>query len=123
MWLYITAMSQGLGIDDLAEIAQAAVAARIATLLIEADREVVGQALEPRGIDADAGALNLTEQGFERQLEVAIEGAHARGLDALVEEGGHPQRAIGSLGFVGRHLFRGHLVDAAQQPPVLPVAP
>jgi hypothetical protein len=37
------AMSQGLGIEDLAEIATAAVAARVATLLIEADREVVGR--------------------------------------------------------------------------------
>ncbi len=37
------AKSQGLGLDDLSEVAKAAVAARIATLLIEADREVVGR--------------------------------------------------------------------------------
>jgi len=52
---FAVAMSQGLGIDDLAEIAKAAVEARIATLLIEADREVVGR------IHAGTGNVDFTD--------------------------------------------------------------
>lgn len=40
---FATASSQGLGLDDLSLIGEAATAGRIATLLIEADREVVGR--------------------------------------------------------------------------------
>jgi hypothetical protein len=52
---YTLAKSKGLGFDDLQEIAKAAVAGRIATLLIEADREIGGR------IDAATGKLQLTE--------------------------------------------------------------
>ena len=37
------ARSKGLGNDDLAEVAQAATAGRVATLLIEADRQIAGR--------------------------------------------------------------------------------
>ena len=37
------ARSKGLGNDDLAQVAQAAAAGRVATLLIEADRQIAGR--------------------------------------------------------------------------------
>lgn len=40
---FAVASSQGLGLDDLSLIGEAATAGRIATLLIEADREIVGR--------------------------------------------------------------------------------
>jgi hypothetical protein len=45
------ARSQGRGADDLAQVAEAAVAGRVATLLIEADRQVPGR------IDAATGGI------------------------------------------------------------------
>ena len=47
------AMSQNLGHDQLAQVAKAAVAGRVATLLIEDGREIPGQ------IDAASGAVRL----------------------------------------------------------------
>ncbi len=49
------AKSKGLGLDELQQIAEAAVAGRIATLLIEADREIAGR------MDAATGKLQLTD--------------------------------------------------------------
>ena len=40
---FAVAKSKGLGSDDLAEVAQAAAAGRVATLLIEADRQIAGR--------------------------------------------------------------------------------
>jgi hypothetical protein len=40
---YAVAKSKGLGHDDLAEIARAVVAGRVATLLVEADRRIAGR--------------------------------------------------------------------------------
>lgn len=40
---FAVAKSKGLGLDDLAQVTDAAVAGRIATLLIEADRQVIGR--------------------------------------------------------------------------------
>jgi hypothetical protein len=40
---FAVAKSKGLGSDDLAQVAQAAVAGRVATLLIEADRQIAGR--------------------------------------------------------------------------------
>ena len=37
------AKSNGLGSDDLAQVAQAAAAGRVATLLIESDRQILGR--------------------------------------------------------------------------------
>ncbi|MGA9869456.1 MAG: hypothetical protein WBQ75_23725 [Acetobacteraceae bacterium] len=48
---FAAAKSRGLGADDLAQVATAAVADRIATLLIEADREIPGT------FDAVTGAI------------------------------------------------------------------
>lgn len=52
---YAFAKSRGLGLDELQEIAEGAVAGRIATLLIEADREIPGR------IDGANGNLQLTD--------------------------------------------------------------
>lgn len=46
---YAVANSKKLGLDDLAQIGEAVVAGRVATLLIEADREIVGQIHEGTG--------------------------------------------------------------------------
>ncbi|MHB8901612.1 MAG: baeRF3 domain-containing protein [Thermoguttaceae bacterium] len=40
---FAAAKSKGLGSDDLAQVAQAASAGRVATLLIEADRQIAGR--------------------------------------------------------------------------------
>jgi hypothetical protein len=40
---FAVAKSNGLGSDDLAQVAQAAVAGRVATLLIESDRQIAGR--------------------------------------------------------------------------------
>ena len=52
---YGTATSRGLGTDDIPEAANAAAAGRIATLLIEADRQIPGT------LDATTGAIKLDE--------------------------------------------------------------
>lgn len=52
---FALAKSKNLGLDELQEIAEAAVAGRIATLLIEADREIAGR------IDAATGKLQFTD--------------------------------------------------------------
>lgn len=52
---YTLAKSKNLAFDDLQEITEAAAAGRIATLLIEADREIGGR------IDAVTGKLQLSE--------------------------------------------------------------
>jgi hypothetical protein len=52
---FTEAKSKELGSDDLANVASAAVAGRVATLLIEADREVPGR------IDAATGQIQLDE--------------------------------------------------------------
>jgi hypothetical protein len=49
------ARSKGLGADDLAQVAEAARAGRVATLLIEADRQVPGR------MDATTGQLRFEE--------------------------------------------------------------
>lgn len=50
-----TGMSKGLGAEDPAEVAEAAVAGRVATLLIDADRHLPGR------IDAVTGAVEADE--------------------------------------------------------------
>ena len=52
---FTLAKSKALGLDDLQEIAEAAVAGRIATLLIEADREIPGR------IDAATGRIQMDD--------------------------------------------------------------
>ena len=51
------AKSKGLGIDDLEQIAKAGVEGRVATLLIEADREIFGR------IHTGTGNVHLQESG------------------------------------------------------------
>jgi hypothetical protein len=48
---FAVAKSKGLGSDDLAQVAQAAAAGRVATLLIEADRQIAGR------LDGAAGLI------------------------------------------------------------------
>lgn len=52
---YEAAAARGLGSDDLSEVAQAAVAGRVATLLIEAERELPGH------IDGATGRIDPAE--------------------------------------------------------------
>ncbi len=52
---FVLAKSKGLGLDELQKLSEAAVAGRIATLLIEADREIGGQ------VDAAMGKLQLAD--------------------------------------------------------------
>jgi len=50
-----TAQSRGLGSDDLGEVATAAIAGRVATLLVEAERQVPGR------IDAATGEIEFAD--------------------------------------------------------------
>ena len=52
---FLEAKSRGLGADDLAQVAEAAVAGRVATLLIDADRHIPGR------IDAETGQLKFDD--------------------------------------------------------------
>ncbi len=52
---FTAARAQGRGLDDLARIGEAAAAGRVATLLIEADREIAGR------IHAGSGNVHLDE--------------------------------------------------------------
>lgn len=54
---FATAKSNGMGSDDLAQVAQAAAAGRVATLLIEADRLVAGR------LDAATGGVEAADLG------------------------------------------------------------
>jgi hypothetical protein len=49
---FAAAKAKGLGMDDLAQVAQAAANGRVATLLIEADRQIPGR------IEADTGRIH-----------------------------------------------------------------
>jgi stalled ribosome rescue protein Dom34 len=49
------AKSKGLGSDDLAQVAKAAVAGRVATLLIEADRQIAGR------LDGTTGRVEVAD--------------------------------------------------------------
>jgi hypothetical protein len=57
---FAVAQSQGLGLDDLAGIGAAAVAGRVATLLIEADREIGGR------IHPGSGTVHLDEAAHKQ---------------------------------------------------------
>lgn len=52
---FAVAKSKGLGSDDLAQVAQAAAAGRVATLLIEADRQIAGR------LDGTTGRVELAD--------------------------------------------------------------
>jgi hypothetical protein len=52
---FAVAKSKGLGMDDLAQVAEAAVAGRVATLLIEADRQIAGR------LDSSTGRIELDD--------------------------------------------------------------
>jgi hypothetical protein len=73
---YAVALGKGLGSENLAQIAHAAVAGRVATLLIEAERQVAGR------IDASTGRIDLAELGHPRVDDVLDD------LGTLVEKMG-----------------------------------
>jgi len=52
---FAMAKSKGLGSDDLAQVAQAAAAGRVATLLIESDRQIAGR------LDGATGRIELAD--------------------------------------------------------------
>ncbi|MEN6488291.1 MAG: hypothetical protein ABFD66_05325 [Smithella sp.] len=54
---FAVAKSKGLGSEDMAEIARAAAAGRVATMLIEADRQIAGQ------LDGSTGQVEITDPG------------------------------------------------------------
>ncbi len=57
---YAAAKAKGLGSDDLAQVAQAAASGRVATLLIEADRQIAGR------FDIGTGQLDFEERHHPR---------------------------------------------------------
>ncbi len=73
---YAAAAAHGLGSEDLSQVASAAVAGRVATLLIEAEREVAGR------IDSLTGRIDPAEPGNPRVDDVLDD------LGALVESMG-----------------------------------
>ena len=54
---FAVAKSKSLGVDDLAQVADAAVAGRVATLLIEADRQIAGR------INTTSGQIQFDDLG------------------------------------------------------------
>ena len=54
---FAVAKSRGLGSEDMAEVAQAAATGRVATLLIEADRQIAGR------LDGSTGHVKITDLG------------------------------------------------------------
>jgi len=73
---YAAATAKGLGSEDLSQIAHAAVAGRVATLLIEAERQVAGR------IDGSTGRIDPADLGNPRVDDVLDD------LGALVESMG-----------------------------------
>jgi len=73
---YAAAAARGLGSEDLSQVARAAVAGRVATLLIEAERQVTGR------IDGSTGRIDPAERGNPRVDDVLDD------LGALVERMG-----------------------------------
>ncbi len=73
---YAAAAAKGLGSEDLSQVAQAAVAGRVATLLIEAERQVAGR------IDASTGRIDPADLGNPRVDDVLDD------LGSLVESMG-----------------------------------
>ena len=73
---YAAAAAKGLGSEDLSDVAHAAVAGRVATLLIEAERQVAGR------IDTSTGRIDPAEIGNPRVDDVLED------LGALVEKMG-----------------------------------
>ena len=61
---YATAAARGLGSEDLSEVAHAAVAGRVATLLIEAERQMAGR------IDGSTGRIDPADLGNPRVDDV-----------------------------------------------------
>lgn len=73
---YAAAAGRGLGSEDLSQVAHAAVAGRVATLLIEADRQVAGR------IDGSTGRIDPSDLDNPRADDVLDD------LGALVESMG-----------------------------------
>ncbi len=71
---YAAAAAKGLGSQDLAQVAHAAVAGRVATVLIEAERQVPGR------IDASTGRIDPADLGSPRVDDLLDD------LGALVEK-------------------------------------
>ena len=61
---YAAAAARGLGSENLSQVAHAAVAGRVATLLIEAERQVAGR------IDASTGRIDAADLGNPRVDDV-----------------------------------------------------
>lgn len=78
---FVLATSKGLGSDDLAQVAQAAAAGRVATLLIEADRQIAAR------IDIATGkvkAANLSHPQFDDALDDLGEAVEKMGGKVMV---------------------------------------
>ncbi len=73
---YAAAAAKGLGSEDLSQVAHAAVAGRVATLLIEAERQVAGR------IDGSTGRIDAADLGSPRVDDMLDD------LGALVERMG-----------------------------------
>jgi len=73
---YATAAAHGLGSEDLSQVAHAAVAGRVSTLLVEAERQVAGR------IDGSTGRIDPADLGNPRVDDVLDD------LGALVESMG-----------------------------------
>jgi hypothetical protein len=73
---YSAAAAHGLGSEDLSQVAHAAVAGRVATLLVEAERQVAGR------IDGSTGRIDPADLGSPRVDDVLDD------LGALVESMG-----------------------------------
>jgi len=73
---YAVSAAKGLGSEDLPQVAHAAVAGRVAMLLIEAERQVAGR------IDASTGRIDPSDLGNPRVDDVLDD------LGALVEKMG-----------------------------------
>jgi hypothetical protein len=87
---YTAEAAQGLGSDNLSQVAHAAVAGRVATLLIEAERQMAGR------IDTSTGRIDPAELDNPQADDVLDE------LGALVEKMGGEVHVIPAQRMPGR---------------------
>ena len=87
---YAAAAAQGLGSENLSQVAHAAVAGRVATLLVEAERQVAGR------IDTSTGRIDPADLGNPRVDDVLDD------LGALVESMGGEVHVLPAARMPGR---------------------
>jgi len=96
---FVVAKSKGLGSDDLAQVAQAAAAGRVATLLIQSDRQISGR------LDSETGrveAADLSHPQVNDLLDELVELVGKMGGQVLVIS---PEQMPGQTGLAATYRY------------------